>query len=154
MTTPISEERHAQSAARSNPAAQRLYPNVVDAAYKSTVADCQKNDWKSHKDLCASRVLLSGVEPVHPKFHHMVELFISFQTLTDPVHILGPRGSQLSQFGMRESEAFVDLQVFKGLREEIQQSGDKRVELMAFKVVRRGSVVRVCLSLSIQTLSI
>lgn len=84
----------------------------------------------------------------------MVELFISFQTLTDPVDILGLRGSQLSQFGMRESEAFVDLHIFKGLREEIQQSGDERVELMVFKVVRRGSVVHVCLSLSIQMFSI
>ncbi|KAK5087353.1 hypothetical protein LTR24_006794 [Lithohypha guttulata] len=71
-------------------------------------------------------------------------MFICSQNLTHGDDPLGLMETQAAQLAMRETEIFVDLQVFRGLREEITQSGDERVELMALQALRRDLMVSAC----------
>ena len=111
--------------------------------------DCTILDWRSHKDLCKSRRMLNGEEPLHPQFNRMIKLFIDLKSPRqgeDPIRLMMGDAGQLS---IRMSETFIELQIFRALRREVEKNGDKRAELLMFNAMRRDRIVSQCVSRSI-----
>ena len=114
--------------------------------------DCQKTDWKNHKDLCPVKALLQNVEPVHPKVILVIQMLIRLNKLATSSDPLGLMDTSEGKLPMRVCDTFVNLQTFRMLwSEDVLHSNEAHhAELLklAFCSVRRKLMLSQCVSLS------